>query len=324
MSLNVRIEQVVGREVPVRALSFTCSGQWYGNDAFLANLDGRLAFNNRVVSEFVRVQRIHWPEGRARLWRDQRLSIELVAALSDQAIQFVEDARGVGDVAFQLEIRYQWHEAARADGDAYTLGAVHWDQSVAHAPAIARSRWLQVLAEMQWTEIEPGLRWLTGLQVVNHHTLADFRVEHGEALQNLFVQVLGILTMEKLVTLERVTVDGTKVRACVNKKTFSRAQQIREHLSFLSSLLPFPRPVPVLPHHPIRRLQRLRQHVKECPNPLGHENNSAAVAVGFHSVIHARSRQDGFQTLGIAQSFGDVHQFCAALAEVVCVAFHLV
>lgn len=78
---------------------------------------------------------------------------------------------------------------------------------------------------------EPGLRWLTGLQVVNHHTLADFRVEHGEALQNLFVQVLGILTMEKLVTLERVTVDGTKVRACVNKKTFSRAQKIREHLS---------------------------------------------------------------------------------------------
>ena len=77
---------------------------------------------------------------------------------------------------------------------------------------------------------EPALRWLTGLKVVNHHTLSDFRVEHGEALQNLFVQVLGVLTMEKLVTLERVTVDGTKVRACVNKKTFSRAHKIREHL----------------------------------------------------------------------------------------------
>ena len=77
---------------------------------------------------------------------------------------------------------------------------------------------------------EPGLRWLTGLQAVNHHTLSDFRVQHGEALQNLFVQVLGILTMEKLVTLERVTVDGTKIRACVNKKTFSRAGKIGEHL----------------------------------------------------------------------------------------------
>ncbi len=50
-------------------------------------------------------------------------------------------------------------------------------------------------------------------EVINHHTLSDFRVEHGEALQNLFVQVLGGLSMEKLITLERVTVDGTKVRA---------------------------------------------------------------------------------------------------------------
>lgn len=77
---------------------------------------------------------------------------------------------------------------------------------------------------------EPALRWLTGLKVVNHHTLSDFRAEHGAALQNLFVQVLGLLAMEKLITLERVTVDGTKVRACVNKKTFSRAHKIREHL----------------------------------------------------------------------------------------------
>ncbi len=77
---------------------------------------------------------------------------------------------------------------------------------------------------------EPALRWLTGLKIVNHHTLSDFRVQHGEALQNLFVQALGILAMEKLITLERVTVDGTKVRACVNKKTFSRAHKIREHL----------------------------------------------------------------------------------------------
>lgn len=80
-------------------------------------------------------------------------------------------------------------------------------------------------------EHEPGLRWLTGLKVVNHHTLSDFRVEHGEALQELFVQVLGLLSMEKLITLERVTVDGTKVRARVNKKTFSRAAKIRAHMA---------------------------------------------------------------------------------------------
>jgi transposase len=79
-------------------------------------------------------------------------------------------------------------------------------------------------------EYEPGLRWLTGLEVINHHTLSDFRVRHGEALQELFIQVLGILTMEKLITLERVTLDGTKVRACANKKTFRRADKIHEHM----------------------------------------------------------------------------------------------
>jgi transposase len=77
---------------------------------------------------------------------------------------------------------------------------------------------------------EPGLRWLTGLRVINHHTLSDFRVKHGESFQELFIQVLGILTMEKLITLKRVTVDGTKVRACANKKSFKRADRIREHL----------------------------------------------------------------------------------------------
>jgi len=78
---------------------------------------------------------------------------------------------------------------------------------------------------------EPAMRWLTGLKIVNHHTLSDFRVEHGAALQDLFAQVLGILSMEKLITLERVTVDGTKVRASVSKKTFSRAAKIDAHLS---------------------------------------------------------------------------------------------
>jgi hypothetical protein len=46
----------------------------------------------------------------------------------------------------------------------------------------------------------------------------------------LFVQVLGILLLKKLIVLEQVTQDGTKIRANVNKKTFSRAGKIRAHL----------------------------------------------------------------------------------------------
>ncbi len=77
---------------------------------------------------------------------------------------------------------------------------------------------------------EPALQWLAGLRTVNHHTLSDFRVAHGEALSELFAQVLAMLTMKKLITLERVAADGTKIRANVSKKSFSQAERIRRHL----------------------------------------------------------------------------------------------
>ena len=40
-------------------------------------------------------------------------------------------------------------------------------------------------------EYHPAYQWLTGMEVVNYHTLADFRVEHQQALDGLFIEVLG-------------------------------------------------------------------------------------------------------------------------------------
>jgi transposase len=37
-------------------------------------------------------------------------------------------------------------------------------------------------------EYEPPFQWLTGLDVVNYHTLSDFRIEHREGLDELFSQ----------------------------------------------------------------------------------------------------------------------------------------
>lgn len=94
----------------------------------------------------------------------------------------------------------------------------------AYSRGISSAR--EIERQCEW---EPGLQWLTGLQVVNHHTLSDFRVEQGEAMKQFFEQVLTRLLMNKLITLERVTVDGTKVRAHVNKKTFSKPAKLRAH-----------------------------------------------------------------------------------------------
>ena len=77
---------------------------------------------------------------------------------------------------------------------------------------------------------EPGLQWLCGLEPINHHSLSDFRVEHEEALTEMFTQVLGVLSAEGLITLERVMHDGTRIGAAASGNTFRSEETLREHL----------------------------------------------------------------------------------------------
>jgi hypothetical protein len=71
---------------------------------------------------------------------------------------------------------------------------------------------------------------MTGMQEVNHHTLSDLRVDHAAALDDLFAQALGLLSVEGLITLERVMHDGTKIQASAGSDRFRREGRIREHL----------------------------------------------------------------------------------------------
>jgi hypothetical protein len=79
-------------------------------------------------------------------------------------------------------------------------------------------------------EYHPAYQWLTGLEVVNYHTLADFRIHHREALDRLFTGVLGVLSHEGLIRLQRVMHDGTKVKACASDKSFRRRRTLEDHL----------------------------------------------------------------------------------------------
>ncbi len=79
-------------------------------------------------------------------------------------------------------------------------------------------------------QYHPAYQWLTGLEVVNYHTLADFRIRHQEALDQLFIEVLGVLSHEGLISLERVMHDGTKVKACASDKSFHRKATLEDHL----------------------------------------------------------------------------------------------
>jgi hypothetical protein len=71
---------------------------------------------------------------------------------------------------------------------------------------------------------------LTGSRQVNAHTLTDFRVKHEKALEELFVQVLGLLSADGLVTLQRVMQDGTKIRANAAADSFRRKGRVEQAL----------------------------------------------------------------------------------------------
>jgi hypothetical protein len=61
--------------------------------------------------------------------------------------------------------------------------------------------------------------------------LSDFRVQPAEALEKLFVEVLGVLSAEGLIALKRVMVDGTKIQAQAAVDSFHREQTLRAHLA---------------------------------------------------------------------------------------------
>src|ERR1700726_3302481 len=79
-------------------------------------------------------------------------------------------------------------------------------------------------------EFDPAFQWLTGLEEVNYHTLADFRVEKQKELDELFTQVLAALSQEGLITLEQVMQDGTKIKAQASTRSFQREGTNQGHL----------------------------------------------------------------------------------------------
>jgi len=113
-------------------------------------------------------------------------------------------------------------EAGRAAYDPrmmVTLWMYGYSEGVGHARELGRR-----------CGYHPAYQWITGLQEISYHTLSDFRVKHKEALEELFVEVLGVLSTEGLIALERVAHDGVKIKAQCSADTFRREGTLREQL----------------------------------------------------------------------------------------------
>lgn len=115
-------------------------------------------------------------------------------------------------------VRSREGEAGRPAADPAVLLAL-W--LFATVEGVGSARALERLAES-----DVAYRWLAGGVPVNHHGLADFRVETVEILDRLLTQSVTALIGEGLVRLAEIAVDGTKVRASASKKSFKTGERL--------------------------------------------------------------------------------------------------
>ena len=156
---------------------------------------------------------------------------QLVMRTVDVEMLIEEDhpARAIWELVGRLDLSRYYAAIAAVEGRA---GREHTDpQLLISLWLYAYSRGISSAREVERRcEYEPAFQWLCGLEPIGYHTLADFRSDHQAALGNLFVQVLGMLSAEGLITLERVTLDGTKIKANAGGNTLRRQDKLAAHL----------------------------------------------------------------------------------------------
>lgn len=69
-------------------------------------------------------------------------------------------------------------------------------------------------------------RWLAGGVPINHDLLAAFRRENAALLDRLLTQSITGLVAEKLISLEELAIDGTKVRAGAGRGSMSKRKRL--------------------------------------------------------------------------------------------------
>jgi transposase len=72
--------------------------------------------------------------------------------------------------------------------------------------------------------------WICGGVSLNYHTLSEFRVAHGEVLDQLMTSSVASLLHQGLVNLRRVAQDGMKVRASAGSSSFRRRPTLQRSL----------------------------------------------------------------------------------------------
>jgi transposase len=165
-----------------------------------------------------------------RLRPIDRSQLLLRPVVVEELIAEDHPARAIWDFVGRLDLTGYTAQVKAVDGRAgrpaydphllVSLWVYSYSRGVSSARAIA-----------QLCEYHPAYQWFTGMEGISAHTLSDFRIDHDAALRELFVQVLGLLSAEGLISLERVMQDGTRIRASAASSEFRTKSRIEAHLN---------------------------------------------------------------------------------------------
>lgn len=165
------------------------------------------------------------PAGRPRMQRPERDQVELRPTHLDGLLPPDHRARLVWDFVEALDLSALYARIRAVEGHP---GRPPID------PAILMSLWLYATLEgvgsaralARLCDEHDAYRWLCGGVGVNHHTLADFRVDDGEVLDGMLSASVAALMADGLVTMERVAQDGMRVRASAGAASFRRRDSL--------------------------------------------------------------------------------------------------
>ncbi len=169
------------------------------------------------------------PAGRPRLQRPDRDQVELRPTHLDGLLPPDHRARLVWDFVSGLDLDPLYARIRALEGGP---GRPPID------PAILVSLWLYATLEgigsaralARLCEEHDAYRWLCGGVGVDHHTLADARLDHGDILDGLLTESVAALIADGLVTMERVAQDGVRVRASAGAASFRRRETLETAL----------------------------------------------------------------------------------------------
>ena len=170
------------------------------------------------------------PAAEPRLRRADRSQVVLRPCSLDEQLPPEHPARTVWELVTRWDLA-SFLAVVKARGEA--PGRPSTD------PLILISLWLYAYTEgvgrgrelARLCEVHLAYRWICGGVSVNYHTLNDFRVGHERALDDLLTQMIAALVSGDLVSVARISVDGTRQRASAGRGSFKTRACLEGHLT---------------------------------------------------------------------------------------------